>query len=157
MTLYLYELLIGFKINFSKSYLVGLGLQYHEALGCATIMGCTFSSFPFYYLGIPLHYKTLLIKSQNFQVNKVEQRLAGKRNTLTVVERLTLVNSVLRAIPRYWMSVHQLPLTTIKKIDKSYRNFLWNWGRQSSNLRNLASWSSICHPKQLQGLGIVDL
>lgn len=42
---------------------------------------------------------------------------------------MTLINYVLSAIPRYWMSIFQLAIKVIKKIDIIYREFVWNRGR----------------------------
>lgn len=126
---------------------MGLCLQQQEVQGCAAILGCSTASFPIIYLGIPLHYKSLSVNFWNFLVDKVERRLIGwKRNCLTITERLTLVNSYLRAIPGFWMSVHLLLFSITKKIDRVYRNFLWNGVRQNSKHRNFLSWSSTVAP-----------
>lgn len=102
LILYLYELLIGLKINFVKSYLMGLGLHHQEVQGYAAILGYTTSSFPIKYLGIPFHYNSLPATYWNYVVSMVERRLSGwKRNTLTIAGRLTRINSILRAILGY--------------------------------------------------------
>lgn len=36
-----------------------------------------------------------------------------------------MVNSVLTALPTYWMSIFRLPAWVIKKIDQLRRDFLW--------------------------------
>lgn len=73
--LYIYELLTGLKINFTKSYIVGLGINNCQAKACAAIPGCKTSTFPINYLGIPLHSKSLSARHQNFMVNKMERKL----------------------------------------------------------------------------------
>lgn len=37
-----------------------------------------------------------------------------------------MVNSVLSAIPTYWMSIFRLPSSVIKAIDRIRRDFLWS-------------------------------
>lgn len=122
--LYLFKLLLGLKININKSTLVGPNLQHQQTLGCAALLGYKILKLPIQYLKIPLHQKALLVSYSNFVVNKVERKLASwKKQSLSLTSRLILVNSILRAIPDYWMSVYQLPSLTITKIDGMCSHF----------------------------------
>jgi hypothetical protein len=47
------------KINYDKSDMLGLGLEEEETLMFARLLCCKVGSFPFNYLGIPLHYQKL--------------------------------------------------------------------------------------------------
>jgi hypothetical protein len=48
-------ILLGLKINISKSKLVPLNLASHEGLHYANFIGCKLSSFTINCLGVPLH------------------------------------------------------------------------------------------------------
>lgn len=44
----------GIKVNFSKSRLVGVGIDANVTLMCANLISCRADSFPSLYLGLPL-------------------------------------------------------------------------------------------------------
>ena len=54
-----FEQLSGMKINFDKSDMIGLGLEEEETMLFARLFCCKVGSFPFNYLGIPLHFQKL--------------------------------------------------------------------------------------------------
>lgn len=88
----------------------------------------------------------------------MRKRLASwKGSFLSLGGRLTLVNSVLTALPTYWMSIFRLPAWVIKKIDQLRRDFLWT-GPDIDNLAcRLVSWKNLCRPRDHGGWGILDL
>jgi hypothetical protein len=71
--------------------------------------GCPIKSFPCTYLGLPLHFRVLHRVEIQPVIDKVENRLPSwKGKLLTKAGRLKLVNSVLTAIPTYYLTVFQL-------------------------------------------------
>ncbi|XP_073107327.1 uncharacterized protein [Elaeis guineensis] len=125
LILYLFVFLTGLKINFNKSNLIGLNLPYDPDSKLAQILGCQRSFLPFKYLGIPLSFYGTKPGGWNLLVQKIERKLAGwKQQTLSRAGRLTLINTVLRTIPIYWMAVHLIPSSVITRIDKVCRSFL---------------------------------
>ena len=54
-----FEKLSGLKINFHKSELFCFGAAKDRGLEYRGIFGCVEGSFPFRYLGIPMHYRKL--------------------------------------------------------------------------------------------------
>ena len=72
--------------------------------------------------------------------------------------RLTLVNSVLSALPLYYLSFFKLPCWVIKKIDVTRSKFFWSGSRNtSSTFGLLVNWDSVCLPKSEGGLGVLNL
>lgn len=55
------------------------------------------------------------------------------------------------------MPVLNLPQWAIKEIDKIRRHFLWHGASEQHKGYNLANWTSVCQPKTIGGLGILDL
>ena len=80
-----------------------------------------------------------------------------KVNLLSLGGRLILVNSVLNAIPTYYLSVIHFPAKVEQELDKIRCRFLWK--SQSGHFKGycLAKWKNICRDKKQDGLGIVNL
>ncbi|CAL2272822.1 unnamed protein product [Prunus armeniaca] len=70
-----------------------------------------------------------------------------------MVGRLTLLQSVISAIPIYSMQSAKLPVSIYMKLDQLNRNFLW--GRSTDQAKvHLVNWDIVCKPKSAGGLGI---
>jgi len=66
---------------------------------------------------------------------------------------LTLLSSVLSAIPVYWFSLAQIPVAISEALRKMMVMFLW--GRSGSIKKyHLVSWKKIFLPKKMGGWGI---
>ena len=75
---------------------------------------------------------------------------------LNIVGRSTLVNSSLSSPPLYMLSFYGLPKGIKKKYDRSRSCFLWN-GEKEKRRYHLVACPFVCLPKDLGGLGILDL
>lgn len=148
----------GLEVNFQKSeLLLSRGTQ---QLGqqLAASMGCNLGHFPFTYLGLPLSNKRINKTAFLPLVGKFNRRLTGwSAKFLSIAGRLTLLNSVLSALPTYYMACFRLPKGTINQIDKIRRHFLWHGVTQNQSKLNLVNWNLVCTPKKLGGLGVKDL
>ncbi|WVZ66580.1 LOW QUALITY PROTEIN: hypothetical protein U9M48_015779 [Paspalum notatum var. saurae] len=115
------------------------------------------SAFPCKYLGLPLHYGRQRRADEQVLIDKIGAKLAGwKGRLLTRAGRLTLVQSVLGAIPTYHMTVFNLSKWAGKKIDRICRNFLWK-AEDARGGHCLVNWRRVNRFKALGGLGIKDL
>jgi hypothetical protein len=72
-----FQKLFGMKINYSKSDMTTINLDEDESVNYARIFCCKLGSFPFKYLGVPLHYKKLRRKDIQPIVDKIIKRIAG--------------------------------------------------------------------------------
>ncbi|CAL9233674.1 unnamed protein product, partial [Arabidopsis halleri] len=78
------------------------------------------------YLGMPILQKRINKDTFGDILEKMSSRLSGWREkTLSFAGRLTLTKAVLTAIPVHSMSTIILPKSTLKKLDKISRSFLW--------------------------------
>jgi hypothetical protein len=68
-------------------------------------LGCMVESMPFTYLGLPLGTTKPLIQDFMPILSRVEKRLMGIASLTSYSGRLTLVNSVLSALPTYYMCI----------------------------------------------------
>ena len=124
LLLYIYELMFGLKINFSKSEVImingndDLYLQYAELFNCQTI------TFPLKYLGVPVSPARLHVKDWLILEERNEKKLEiWKGKSLSIAGRTTLINSSLSSTFIYHMSMYLLPKSTTEKLDKQRRTF----------------------------------
>jgi hypothetical protein len=77
------------------------------------------SSFPCTYLGLPLHFKKLPKILHLSVIQKIANRLLGcKRSFLTYPGKKLLVNTVLLAMPTYFLTIFKMPKWGFARIDK---------------------------------------
>lgn len=116
----------GLKINFNKSSLIGIDISKALANRHSDMLGCSQSSLPLLYLGFPLHYRNASYNNWTVVIDKITGKLESwKSKYLSLGGRLTLLNSILSAVPIYYLYVLHLPVRVEKEIDRIRRRFLW--------------------------------
>jgi hypothetical protein len=89
-----FEHISGMKINYHKSDLTPVNLEGGEIHDYARIFCCKVGSFPFKYLGVPLHYEKLRREDIQPIVDKVINRIPGwKDRLLSYKARLILLKT----------------------------------------------------------------
>ena len=89
-------------------------------------------------------------------IEKCERKLViWKCQYLSSGGRLTLVNSVLDALPSYMMSIFPLPSKVTKRLDATRRNFLWKCSEDKKKY-HLVKWEELLVSKRGGGLNIRD-
>jgi hypothetical protein len=100
-----FEQLSGLKINFYKSELFCYGVAKANQIEYTQIFGCNAGSFPFRYLGIPMHHRKLLYKDRKHVEERFQKRLnCWRSKMLSVGGRLVLINSILSSLPMFMLS-----------------------------------------------------
>ncbi|XP_028184688.1 uncharacterized protein LOC114371443 [Glycine soja] len=147
----------GLKINYSKSHFGCLGKSASWCREAAQFLNCSTLEFPFTYLGIPVGVSSKSWIVLQPIVRKFEVKLAKwKQRTLSMGGRITLINSVLSALPIYLLSFFRIPKKVVQKIVSIQRNFLWGSHQEASKIP-WVKWDKVCLPKNKGGLGIKDL
>jgi hypothetical protein len=152
-----FEKLLGLEINFHKSEMYCFG----EARGLqdeySAVFGCQSGSFPFKFLGIPMHFRKLSNKDWKVVEERIEKRLSSwKGKYLSVGRRLVLINSVLTSLVMFMISFFEVPRGVLEKIDFYRSRFYWQSDYHKKNYR-LAKWNIICQPRDQEGLGIQNI
>jgi hypothetical protein len=125
LLLYLYEDMSGLKINFNKSEVIMVSQEESKSLDFSNMFNCSVGTWPIKYLGVPVAGSRIRIADWLPICEKIMKRLDGwKGSALSLGERLVLVNSCLRNLPVYAMSMFWLPNTILEKMDTAREKFL---------------------------------
>jgi hypothetical protein len=157
LLLCVFEQLSGLKINIHKSELFFYveAKQYEQIY--TELFGCGIGSYPFRYLGIPMHHNKL----RNADWDVIEERFKRKLSTwrakhLSYGGRLILLNSVLSSLPMFMMSFFEISKRVLDRLDYYRSRFFWQ-GNGNKQIYCLAKRDILCRPKDQGGLGIANL
>ena len=102
----------GLHTNFTKCSVSPIACSEEVATGAAAAMGCQLAPYPVKYLGIPLSLRRLSGEALQSVVDRIADKLpTWKAAMMPRAGCLTLIRSVLTAIP-----LHQLIVLSLKKI-----------------------------------------
>ncbi|GKV21745.1 hypothetical protein SLEP1_g31697 [Rubroshorea leprosula] len=125
--------------------------------GAADILHCKIGTMPFIYLGLPVGGISGRKKFWVSVLDRFRNKLAAwKRSLLSFGGRITLLNSVLSALPIFYLSLFKIPNCVLGEMVKIQRDFFWggtNLDRKIAWVR----WDHICVDKERGGLGVDDL
>jgi hypothetical protein len=102
----------------------------------------------FTYLGLPLGTTKPTIQDFSPLLTRIERRLSGISKFLSYDGRLIMVNSVLSALPTFYMCSLKLPPQVMKQIDIYRKHCLWSKGDISRRGTCLVAWEIACKPKK---------
>jgi len=152
-TLDLFLKATGMQINSGKSQVCVAGFGRRERTLMANLFPFQLQDLesPFKYLGFwlkPVAYKK---EDWNWLIAKLEARISHwSFRWLSRAGRLTLIKSVLLAIPVYWAALTWIPKGVLEKIRRICCRFLWAGSKESSVLPWVA-WDKIARPKEWGG------
>jgi hypothetical protein len=147
----------GLKINFHKTEIICLGNSVDREHLYADIFTCPHSGLPMKYLGVPIDNKKLCKSLWSPIVEKIESKLGSWQGRfLSLGGRLVLINSSLTNVPLYMLSMYKSPKCVLKKMDIFRKILLWQGGHNHKKY-HLAEWNLVCSPKNMGGLGVLDL
>jgi len=90
-------------------------------------------------------------------ISKFEAKLSKwNQKNLSMGGRVTLIKSVLNALPIYLLSFFKIPQRVVDKLVSLQRNFMWGENQQHKRI-SWVKWEVVCLPKSEGGLGIKDL
>lgn len=124
--LWLFSVVLGLKINFNKSCLIGINIDNHWLLDYSHKICSNIQSLPCSYLRMPLGASPSRIFTWNLIIDCMRKKLVGwKSICLSMVGRLVLKKSSLVSIMLYYLSIFRAPKVVLRKLDSIMRQFLW--------------------------------
>ncbi|KAH1194450.1 putative ribonuclease H protein [Glycine max] len=152
-----FEMVSGLRINYAKSQFGVVGFQPSWAHDAAQFLNCRQLDIPFHYLGMPIAVKASSRMVWEPLINKFKAKLSKwNQKYLSMGGKVTLIKSVLNALPIYLLSFFKIPQRIVDKLVSLQRTFMWG-GNQHHNRISWVKWADICTPKIDGGLGIKDL
>ena len=146
--------------NLSKTEVFPIRCAGIDLQDVLSVFPAKIATFPGRYLGLPLHVRRLKgVDLQPF-IDRFAGRLPGwKGKLLNKPGRVALAQSVLTAMATFHITALNLSKGTLRKIDKIIRAFIWQKEdqAQTSGGHSLVNWKTVCRPRHLGGLGIMDL
>lgn len=148
----------GQVINFSKSSLIisNKPLMSSHAETIANSSGLKLTYLPIQYLGVPLYKGRAKLDYFLDLMTKFDKQISGwKGRLLSFGGKITLLKSVLNALPIHALSVLKHPRKLLQHLERSMAAFLWN--SKERYRKRWISWNQICIPLAEGGLGIRSL
>ncbi|WVZ57553.1 LOW QUALITY PROTEIN: hypothetical protein U9M48_007925 [Paspalum notatum var. saurae] len=135
--------LSGLKINFHKNESFCFGEAKEWESQYSNLFGCRVGSYPFRYLGIPMHFRKLSNKDWKMIEERIERKLSNRKGKmLSFGGRLVLLNSI--------------PIGVLKKLEYYRSRFFWQYDNHKKKYR-LISWPILCQPMEQGGLGVQNI
>jgi hypothetical protein len=157
LLLYMYGLMAGLIINFSKSEVITISDEDNWDGKYADIFNVQVGTFPIKYLGVPVSSSRLHVCDWMPLIDKSMKKLdIWKGRTMSIAGKSTLISSSLNNAPIYHMSIYLLRKTILGRLDKIRRTFFWQGGFTKRKY-HLIKWTKICKSKKKGGLGIKDI
>nr|GEY20162.1 RNA-directed DNA polymerase, eukaryota [Tanacetum cinerariifolium] len=157
LMLHCFFLASALKINVQKSSIFGIGVRPSVVRNMAVRYGCIVATLPFTYLGVKVRANMTRISSWDVVINKVTSKISTwKAKSLSVGGRLTLIKSVLGAIPTYYMSLFKAPKGVLKRLESIHNSFFLGADLDERKI-TWVSWRKAMSQKNHGGLGVHSL
>lgn len=133
-------MIFGLKINFRKSCLYGVGVEEPFLMVASQFLACKTGLLPLKFHALNIGGKLRRVSFWKPIIECIKARLSSWKDMLLSIRgRVTLINSVITNIPIHHLSFYKVSVKVIKVIKFIY------------------SWSLVCKPKEVGGLGIKDM
>ena len=106
-----FEMASRLKVNFFKSCLMGVNVSREFMIMVCDFLNCSEGSLPFKYLGLPVDANPGRVATWEPLLDQLSKRLNSWGNKyISLGGRIVLLNSVLNAIPIFYLSCFKLPV-----------------------------------------------
>jgi hypothetical protein len=144
--------------NIRKSSVTPIRCQEQDLEVVQNTLPCSVVNFPCKYLRLPLSVRKLSKTEFLLLIEKIADYLSSwKAALMHPAGRVALIRAVLMAVPIHHFIAVQCPKWVHKAINKVIRAFLWKGHKDVKGGHCLVGWQRVCRPRDLGGLGIMNL
>ncbi|GJR14453.1 reverse transcriptase domain, reverse transcriptase zinc-binding domain protein [Tanacetum coccineum] len=134
---------LGPKINLTKSRLFGISVANEDLTDVASSLGCTHDELPFIYLGLHVGKRMRFCDRWANIIDHFRSKLsAWKEKSLSIGGRLTLIKSILRSLPIYYLSLYKVPSKVINALEYIRSRFFWGFKENQRGI-SWVKWKTI--------------
>lgn len=153
-----YETLSGQRINIAKSSITFSKKTPPEIKTAAkNILGISKEGRVGKYLGLSEHFGRRKRDLFTSIVDRIRQCAASwSTRFLSKAGKLTMLHSVLTAIPSFTMTCFELPVSFCKRIQSALTRFWWDDSEDKKGMC-WVSWDNLTKPKVMGGIGMRDI
>lgn len=152
-----FQLSAGLRINFSKSTLIGVGVEENLVHSWGNDLGCSVGTIPFRYLGLPVGANPAFKAVWDPVIVRLRECLVKwKSRFISRAGRIVLIKSVFNSLPLYFLNLFQVPGCVVEEIDRIRRSFFWAKDPIERKLCTI-DWNTITKSKQNGGLGVGNI
>jgi len=118
---------------------------------------CREGVVPFKYLGLSVGANSRKVPTWEPMLDQLKKRLNSWGNKyVSLGGRIALLNSVLNAIPIFYLSFLKILVKVLKMMIRIQREFHWG-GVKGGRKVCWVQWRKVCQPKSKEGLGVRDV
>jgi hypothetical protein len=103
---------------------VPINIDEDKAMYLANTIGCQVAQMPFTYLGLPIGTTRPVVEDFQPLLNRIEKCLMGLNKLLGYYGRLNYVNSILSALPTFFMCTLKISVKIFEQVDKYRKHCL---------------------------------
>jgi len=152
-----FEMASGLKVNYHKSSLIGVNVQRDFMEAACKFLHYREGVVPLKYLGLQVGANSIKVSTWVPMLDQLKKRLNSWGNKyVSSGGRIVLLNSVLNAIPIFYLSFLKIPAKVLKLVIRIQKEFLWG-GVSGGRKVCWVKWKKICQPRSKGGLGVRDV
>lgn len=147
----------GLNVSFQKSEIFYSRVKPEDQTALTSLMGMKIGKLHVRYLGVPLISGKLKLFDCQPLIEKITARIkTWTTKFLSFTCRIQLIDSVLKSMVNFWMSVFMQPKRVIRAMESICCSYLWNAGLEHSHAAKV-SWKQVCMPRTERGAEIERL